>query len=86
MVRFMGSETTDTGPAAPPPPSSAHFLGGDYYAHPHSWQMIETGDAASNIVEIQGAFFKEVSLFDLRREAGFNTTVLKEKELRRSQV
>ncbi|XP_012905181.2 otoancorin [Mustela putorius furo] len=49
-------------------------------------KMIETGDAASNIVEIQGAFFKEVSLFDLRREAGFNTTVLKEKELRRSQA
>ncbi|XP_047570614.1 otoancorin [Lutra lutra] len=49
-------------------------------------KMIETGDAASNIVEIQGAFFKEVSLFDLRRGAGFNTTVLKEKELRRSQA
>nr|XP_035953244.1 otoancorin isoform X7 [Halichoerus grypus] len=49
-------------------------------------QMIEAGDATSGIVEIQGAFFKEVSLFDLRREPGFNTTVLKEKELRRSQA
>lgn len=48
--------------------------------------MIEAGDATSDIVEIQGAFFKEVSLFDLRREPGFNATVLKDKELRRSQV
>ncbi|KAK2494649.1 hypothetical protein MC885_002986, partial [Smutsia gigantea] len=44
------------------------------------------GDSASGIVEIQGAFFKEVSLFDLWREPGFNSTVLKEKELRRSQA
>ncbi|XP_030881188.1 otoancorin [Leptonychotes weddellii] len=49
-------------------------------------KMIEAGDTTSGIVEIQGAFFKEVSLFDLRREPGFNTTVLKEKELRRSQA
>uniref|UniRef100_A0A2K5PRJ8 Otoancorin n=1 Tax=Cebus imitator TaxID=2715852 RepID=A0A2K5PRJ8_CEBIM len=49
-------------------------------------KMIESGDTASGIVEIQGAFFKEVSLFDLRREPGFNSTVLKEKELGRSQA
>ncbi|XP_045051389.2 otoancorin [Desmodus rotundus] len=49
-------------------------------------KIIESGDATSSVVEIQGAFFKEVSLFDLRREPGFNTTVLKEKELRRSQA
>uniref|UniRef100_A0A2K5D0S0 Otoancorin n=1 Tax=Aotus nancymaae TaxID=37293 RepID=A0A2K5D0S0_AOTNA len=49
-------------------------------------KMIEAGDTASGIVEIQGAFFKEVSLFDLRREPGFNSTVLKEKELGRSQA
>ncbi|XP_003795769.1 otoancorin isoform X1 [Otolemur garnettii] len=49
-------------------------------------KMIEAGDAASGIVEIPGAFFKEVSLFDLRREPGFNPTVLKDKELRRSQA
>ena len=48
--------------------------------------MIEAGDTASGIVKIQGAFFKEVSLFDLWREPGFNSTVLKEKEIRRSQV
>ncbi|KAM5199277.1 otoancorin isoform 5-T6 [Hipposideros larvatus] len=49
-------------------------------------KMIEAGDTTSGIVEIQGAFFKEVSLFDLRREPGFNSTVLKDKELRRSQA
>ncbi|XP_053411810.1 otoancorin [Nycticebus coucang] len=49
-------------------------------------KMIEAGDAASGIVEIPGAFFKEVSLFDLRREPGFNPAVLKDKELRRSQA
>nr|XP_006061895.1 otoancorin isoform X2 [Bubalus bubalis] len=49
-------------------------------------KVMEAGDTASGIVEIQGAFFKEVSLFDLWREPGFNSTVLKEKEIRRSQV
>ncbi|XP_029075146.1 otoancorin [Monodon monoceros] len=49
-------------------------------------KVMEAGDTASGIVEIQGAFFKEVSLFDLWREPGFNSTVLKEKELRRSQA
>ncbi|KAB0389406.1 hypothetical protein E2I00_006202 [Balaenoptera physalus] len=49
-------------------------------------KVMEAGDTASGIVEIQGAFFKEVSLFDLWKEPGFNPTVLKEKELRRSQA
>ncbi|XP_070340796.1 otoancorin isoform X1 [Equus asinus] len=49
-------------------------------------KMIEAGDATSGVVEIQGAFFKEVSLFNLRREPRFNATALKEKELRRSQA
>ncbi|XP_058426561.1 otoancorin isoform X1 [Diceros bicornis minor] len=49
-------------------------------------KMIEAGDTTSGVVEIQGAFFKEVSLFDLWKEPGFNATVLKEKELRRSQA
>ncbi|XP_031289183.2 otoancorin isoform X1 [Camelus dromedarius] len=49
-------------------------------------KMIEAGDTASGIAEIQGAFFKEVSLFDLGREPQFNSAVLKEKELRRSQA
>ncbi|XP_034526156.1 otoancorin isoform X2 [Ailuropoda melanoleuca] len=59
------------------------ILSAKYLAHE---KMIEAGDPASGIVEIRGAFFKEVSLFNLRREPGFNTTVLKEKELRRSQA
>ncbi|XP_037360454.1 otoancorin isoform X2 [Talpa occidentalis] len=49
-------------------------------------KMIEAEDTTSGIVEIQGAFFKEVSLFDLWWEPGFNLTVLKEKELRWSQA
>ncbi|XP_057606122.1 otoancorin isoform X2 [Hippopotamus amphibius kiboko] len=49
-------------------------------------KVMEAGDTASGIVGIQGAFFKEVSLFDLLREPGFNSTVLKEKELRQSQA
>uniref|UniRef100_G3UCM8 Otoancorin n=1 Tax=Loxodonta africana TaxID=9785 RepID=G3UCM8_LOXAF len=49
-------------------------------------KMTEAGDAASALGDIRGVFFKEVSLFDLWREPGFNSTVLKEKELRRSQA
>ena len=47
---------------------------------------MEAEDAASGIVEVPGALFKEVSLYDLWKESRFNATVLKEKELRRSQV
>ncbi|XP_016078232.1 PREDICTED: otoancorin [Miniopterus natalensis] len=49
-------------------------------------KMTEAGGTAAGVVEIQGALFKEVSLFDLRREPGLNSTALKEKELRRSQA
>lgn len=49
-------------------------------------QVMGAGGSASGAVEVPGAFFKEVSLFDLRRELGLNATVLQEKELRRSQV
>ncbi|KAM5130486.1 otoancorin [Callospermophilus lateralis] len=49
-------------------------------------KMTEVDDTTSGIVEIQGTFFKEVSLFDLRRESRFNSSILKEKELRRSQA
>ncbi|XP_021093167.1 otoancorin isoform X4 [Heterocephalus glaber] len=48
-------------------------------------KLNEAGDTAASIMELQGAFFKEVSLFDLRREPRLNSTGLKEKELRRSQ-
>lgn len=83
MVNFMGREALTQCLALTQ--SSVHLPQG-CYVYSHSWQMIEAGDTTSGIVEIQGAFFKEVSLFDLRGEPGFNTTVLKEKELRRSQV
>nr|XP_044987643.1 otoancorin isoform X2 [Jaculus jaculus] len=49
-------------------------------------KLIEAEDTASGIVELPKGFFEEVSLFHLRREQGFNATVLKEKELRRSQA
>lgn len=48
---------------------------------------MEAEDAAvSGLVEVPRALFKEVSLSDLWKGSQFNTTVLKEKELRRSQV
>ncbi|XP_028620133.1 otoancorin [Grammomys surdaster] len=49
-------------------------------------KLMEAEDAASGIVEVPRALFKEVSLCDLRKESRFNATVLKEKELRRSQA
>ncbi|XP_006892755.1 PREDICTED: otoancorin [Elephantulus edwardii] len=49
-------------------------------------KIMEAGDPGLALSDIQGAFFKEVSLFDLWRGPGINLTVLKEKELRRSQA
>uniref|UniRef100_A0A8C0X774 Otoancorin n=1 Tax=Castor canadensis TaxID=51338 RepID=A0A8C0X774_CASCN len=49
-------------------------------------KLMEAGDPPSGILEIPGPFFKEVSLFELRREPHFNATVLKGKDLRRSQA
>nr|KAF6441725.1 otoancorin [Rousettus aegyptiacus] len=49
-------------------------------------KIMEAGDSTPGIVDIQGAFFKEVSLFDLRREPRFDETVLRGKELRRAQA
>ncbi|XP_055994786.1 otoancorin [Sorex fumeus] len=49
-------------------------------------KVLEAGDRPPGIVEIPGALFKQVSLFDVWREPGLNATVLKEKELRRSQA
>uniref|UniRef100_A0A8C9H1D1 Otoancorin n=1 Tax=Piliocolobus tephrosceles TaxID=591936 RepID=A0A8C9H1D1_9PRIM len=63
--------------------SQVIILSAKYLAHE---KMVDAGDTASGVVEIQGAFFKEVSLFDLRRQPGFNSTVLKDKELGRSQA
>lgn len=47
---------------------------------------MEEDATASGLVEVPRALFKEVSLSHLWKESQFNTTVLKEKELRRSQV
>ncbi|XP_021491368.1 otoancorin [Meriones unguiculatus] len=49
-------------------------------------KLMETEDAASGVAEVPRALFKEVSLYDLWKESRFNATVLKEKELRRSQA
>uniref|UniRef100_A0A8C3CW28 Otoancorin n=1 Tax=Cairina moschata TaxID=8855 RepID=A0A8C3CW28_CAIMO len=43
-------------------------------------------DFSSPVIDIQGAFFREISLPDLWKENGYNSSVMKEKELRRSQV
>ncbi|KAL6087759.1 hypothetical protein STEG23_008059, partial [Scotinomys teguina] len=43
-------------------------------------------DSPSGVVEVPRTLFKEVSLYDLWKESRFNATVLKEKELRRSQA
>ncbi|KAM7329272.1 hypothetical protein ACRRTK_010885 [Alexandromys fortis] len=50
-------------------------------------KLMEAEDAAaSGLVEVPRALFKEVSLSDLWKGSRFNATVLKEKELRRSQA
>lgn len=49
-------------------------------------QVAGAGAGAPAVAEVPGALFEEVSLFDLRRELGLNSTVLKEKALRRGQV
>uniref|UniRef100_A0A8C3VR29 Otoancorin n=1 Tax=Catagonus wagneri TaxID=51154 RepID=A0A8C3VR29_9CETA len=49
-------------------------------------KVLEAGVPEAGLVDIHGAFFKEVSLFDLWREPGFTPTVLKDKELRRGQA
>ncbi|XP_054992775.1 LOW QUALITY PROTEIN: otoancorin [Sorex araneus] len=49
-------------------------------------KVLEAGDRPPGVLEIPGALFKQVSLFDVWREPGLNATVLKEKELRRSQA
>ncbi|NXH72166.1 OTOAN protein, partial [Hydrobates tethys] len=43
-------------------------------------------DFSSSVKDIQGAFFKEVSLSDLWKQTGYNSSMMKEKELRRSQA
>uniref|UniRef100_A0A8C8VEM5 Otoancorin n=1 Tax=Pelusios castaneus TaxID=367368 RepID=A0A8C8VEM5_9SAUR len=47
-------------------------------------KMLASRDFSSAVTDIQGAFFKEVCLSDLWKETGFNSSIVKEKELRKS--
>ncbi|NXT98864.1 OTOAN protein, partial [Buphagus erythrorhynchus] len=49
-------------------------------------KIAASGDFSSSVKDIQGAFFKEVSLSVLRNLTGYNSSMLKEKELRSSQA
>ncbi|NXK64137.1 OTOAN protein, partial [Sylvietta virens] len=49
-------------------------------------KIAASGDFSSSVKDIQGAFFKEVSLSGLWKQTGFNASMLKEKELRSSQA
>ncbi|NXX92803.1 OTOAN protein, partial [Centropus bengalensis] len=49
-------------------------------------KIAASGDFYSSVKDIQGAFFKEISLSALWKQAGYNSSMMKEKELRRSQA
>nr|XP_021138286.1 otoancorin isoform X3 [Columba livia] len=49
-------------------------------------KITASGDFSSSIKDIQGACFKEISLSDLWKQTGYNSSMMKEKELRRSQA
>ncbi|NXB06162.1 OTOAN protein, partial [Cnemophilus loriae] len=49
-------------------------------------KITASGDFSSSVKDIQGAFFKEVSLSGLWKQTGYNSSMLKEKELRSSQA
>ncbi|NXP91539.1 OTOAN protein, partial [Passerina amoena] len=49
-------------------------------------KIAASGDYSSAVKDIQGAFFKEVSLSGLWKQTGYNSAMLKEKELRSSQA
>uniref|UniRef100_A0A674JBK2 Otoancorin n=1 Tax=Terrapene triunguis TaxID=2587831 RepID=A0A674JBK2_9SAUR len=49
-------------------------------------KMLASRDLSSAVTDIQGAFFKEICLSDLWKETGFNSSIVKEKELRKSQA
>uniref|UniRef100_A0A674HAV0 Otoancorin n=1 Tax=Taeniopygia guttata TaxID=59729 RepID=A0A674HAV0_TAEGU len=49
-------------------------------------KIAASGDFSSSVKDIQGAFFKEVSLSGLWKQSGYNSSMLKEKELRSSQA
>ncbi|NXP29489.1 OTOAN protein, partial [Scytalopus superciliaris] len=49
-------------------------------------KIAASGDFSSSVKDIQGAFFKEVSLSGLWKQTGYSPSMMKEKELRRSQA
>ncbi|XP_008501336.2 otoancorin [Calypte anna] len=49
-------------------------------------KIAASGDFSASVRDIQGAFFKEISLSDLWKQTGYNSSMMKEKELRRSQA
>ncbi|KFZ69016.1 Otoancorin [Podiceps cristatus] len=49
-------------------------------------KIAASGDFSSSVKDIQGAFFKEIPLSDLWKQTGYNCSMMKEKELRRSQA
>uniref|UniRef100_A0A8B9II83 Otoancorin n=1 Tax=Anser cygnoides TaxID=8845 RepID=A0A8B9II83_ANSCY len=49
-------------------------------------KIASSRDFSSPVTDIQGAFFREISLPDLWKGTGYNSSVMKEKELRRSQA
>ncbi|NXR11471.1 OTOAN protein, partial [Semnornis frantzii] len=49
-------------------------------------KITASGDFSSSVKDIQGAFFKEISLSDLWKQSGYNSSMMKVKELRSSQA
>ncbi|NWX30216.1 OTOAN protein, partial [Notiomystis cincta] len=49
-------------------------------------KIAASGNFSSSVKDIQGAFFKEVSLSGLWKQTGYNSSMLKAKELRSSQA
>ncbi|NXL44649.1 OTOAN protein, partial [Podilymbus podiceps] len=49
-------------------------------------KIAASGDFSSSVKDIQGAFFKEIPLSYLWKQTGYNSSIMKEKELRRSQA
>ncbi|XP_009873858.1 PREDICTED: otoancorin-like, partial [Apaloderma vittatum] len=49
-------------------------------------KIAASGDFSSSVKDIQGAFFKEISLSDLWKQTGYSSSMMKGKELRRSQA
>ncbi|NXW59350.1 OTOAN protein, partial [Eurystomus gularis] len=49
-------------------------------------KIAASGDFSSSIKDIQGTFFKEIALSDLWKQTGYNSSMMKGKELRSSQA